>query len=1182
MRFSKIAILLLLMLSVFAGYAQTFNVTSNADSGPGTLRAALLAIPAIRTNPAVINFNLNGTDLTTDTYRTIRLKSQLPNIPSNVIIDGSTQTVGAALGVSGAKVIIEPEDVSFLPSFTSCFTIGNNTVLDAPTTDVEIYGLYIKDFARITNIQSTTNQASGIILDARAKNVKIGAPGKGNVISGNQNGISIRTINSYLQTVPPVTDISIRSNIIGLHYDGVTAKTNLNGINGVDFRDGGITIGGDNSGDGNLISANKININIRVNSGGSNRFGLNIVNNNVGSDTFGTGTYRGMPLFNVPSTVEISGIKIDALNTNLHVRGNIIVGNKTNGLSIANADFVVTGNMIGTGKLGTELLGNGVGIKIESGGVGTIGGDTDEKTNKIANNDYGIESASNRPVTISRNSMYCNRLSSIGETTSIAQPFVQILIIRPDFLSGRATPNATIELFYTMNCNGLCEGKQYIATARTGSDGRWTYNGNLTGQVTATATLLNYTTSPFSTAAVRPEEIIIEPVTCNGKGSIDVPEPREGITFKWFRVLDNGTRIPIVQATPQKIIDLDEGNYILVTDDGCRAMETELLQVKDQRMTDLVVNWPVEQCGQTSFQFSATVQRGKGVKTFMWINQDGVTVRTGSQVTLPPGTYKLVVRDEANCELAEQGREFKIRPIPAIVSSIQPRPAKCGFADGEITGLSIGGVPTGLVTYKWNTYNSQVPPFIGAQVGDELQLRGVAGGTYILTITDEGNCTPVTRIFTVPIIESVVIRPGQITSSTCNLPNGRISNVRVDEADFIQWIAPGGAILEQRAYSPGEALQLIDRAPGTYTLRARNTVTGCADTETFRIDEIIPTDYRLTERVTNATCGLNNGQISLNFTTVTPVRFEWRDATGIILTNGTISEIKDLAPGTYSYFTYDANGCSNEFGPYRIEPVEILSIDNTAIPPANDGCSLSRGAVTGLQARGGIPPYRYSWEDENGLKVRNNQTTPDLIGVPAGKYRMILEDNTSCGKTWSNYYTVENHDFSIEAPVAAGINVCYATEITIKVVGPAEGKYQLFKDKNDASPAMESPNGVFVFKVSKTGDYYIRRQLGSCYSDFTPVHIEVTNDNLEIKNTMTPNGDGMNDYWMISGLPDHADINIKIYTRSGQLVYESVGPYSKPFDGRFRGKELPAGAYYYRIDLRADCKPIAGSITLLR
>lgn len=1179
MRYSKYAILLLLLLSALAGYTQTFTVTSTADSGPNTLRAAIQAIPAIRTDPFIIKFDLNG-DMSTDVYRTIRLKSQLPIIPSNVIIDGSSQVAGGTLGVSGAKVIIEPEDVSFLPAFTSCFTIGLNTSTDVQTTDVEIYGLYIKDFARITNVQNTNIQASGIIVDARAKNIKIGAPGKGNVISGNQNGIAIRNVTSYF-LINPITDINIQSNIIGLHYDGVTAKTNFNGINAIDFREGSITIGGDNPGDGNVISANKINIDIRGTSVGSNRFGINVVNNNVGSDVNGVGDYRGIPLFNVPSGVEISGIKIDSYNTNLHVRGNVIVGQKSNGLSIANADFVVTGNSIGTGRLGTEVLSNGIGIKIEVGAVGTIGGDTDEKSNKIANNDYGIESLSFKPITITRNSMYCNKLSGIGETRNLAQPFVQILVIRPDFLSGKATPNSTIELFYTENCHGICEGKQYIATVPTGSDGRWTYPGIISGKVTATATVLNLTTSPFSTAAVRPEEIIIEPVTCNGKGSINVPEPREGITFQWYQVLDNGTRIP--KGTDQKIENLDEGNYILVTDDGCRAMTTELLQIKDQRMTGLLVAWPTEQCGQTTFTFSASVQRGKGTKTFMWVDQNGTTVRTGSPVTLGPGTYKLVVRDEANCELFEQGREFKIRPIPTILSSIQPTPARCGFPDGAITGLSIGGSPTGVVTYKWNKYNGSVPPYYGQEVGTQLQLSGVEGGTYRLTIMDEGNCTPIFRDFTIPIIKSVVINTGARTPATCNLPNGRIYNVTVAEANFIQWIGPFGDILEERSYSPGEALELKDRAPGTYTLNAKNTITGCADSRSFTIDQIIPSDYRLTGLKTDATCGLNNGQISLNYTTVQPVRFEWRDAAGMILTtSATVTGIRNLAPGTYRYFTYDANGCPKEFGPYEIKPIEILSIDNTSIPTTNDGCNLSRGAVTGLQARGGIPPYRYSWEDENGLKIRTDQTTPDLIGVPAGKYRMILKDNTPCGEAWSSYYTIDNHDFTIDAPVAGGVNVCYATDIMISVLAPDEGKYQLYKDRADAGPFLESANGVFVFKVSKTGDYFIRRKLGSCYSEFTSVHVEVTNDNLDIKNTMTPNGDGMNDYWSVTGLPDHGNINIKIYTRSGQLVYESAGPYNKPFDGRFRGVDLPAGAYYYRIDLRADCNPIAGSITLLR
>ena len=140
----------------------------------------------------------------------------------------------------------------------------------------------------------------------------------------------------------------------------------------------------------------------------------------------------------------------------------------------------------------------------------------------------------------------------------------------------------------------------------------------------------------------------------------------------------------------------------------------------------------------------------------------------------------------------------------------------------------------------------------------------------------------------------------------------------------------------------------------------------------------------------------------------------------------------------------------------------------------------------------------------------------------------------------------------------------------------------MFTDPSGSLPLLETATGAFNFQVSKTADYYVRRKLGSCLSDFTKIHIEVTHDNLELGNVITPNGDGLNDYWMVNGLPDYKGNSIKIYTRGGQLVYESIGNYTKPFTGVFRDKELPAGVYFYVIDLRAECKPISGSITLLR
>src|SRR5882757_9958717 len=84
----------------FKAFPAVFVVTSNADSGPGTLREALTLAAANGTVALDhINFNLPGN---TQTERTITINTQLPDVTANVIIDGSTQP-GTAFGVSGAK-----------------------------------------------------------------------------------------------------------------------------------------------------------------------------------------------------------------------------------------------------------------------------------------------------------------------------------------------------------------------------------------------------------------------------------------------------------------------------------------------------------------------------------------------------------------------------------------------------------------------------------------------------------------------------------------------------------------------------------------------------------------------------------------------------------------------------------------------------------------------------------------------------------------------------------------------------------------------------------------------------------------------------------------------------------------------------------------------------------------------
>lgn len=1174
MRLSKYFFLFLLFFGITSASSQTFTVTTTADSGPGSLREGLLNAPVNNTTGTyLINFNLPGNP-SDYANRTIRLRSQLPIIPSNVTIDGSSQQSWPALGVSGAKVILEPE---FTTSTFSGLVIGQYNTVYQQTKNVEIYGLYLRNFARIPSLQNVnTSQGSGIVIDYGATDIKIGAAGKGNVIGGTLNGILIQNNNYYItSTIFP--KITIQSNLIGVLYDGTTAIPNVTGISG-NLYDCDLDIGGDNTGDGNVISANQTGINISRNYyySSTTRSKINIINNKIGTDYTGTKDFHELPLFLSSSSLEIYGVKVNSTLTDLYVRKNIISGNRTWGIAITNADFVLTGNALGTGIQGTERLGNGGGLKVNEGATGTVGGTTNDEVNRIGYNNYGIESTSAKPVKITRNSMFCNKIFGIGKALNNFQPYVQVLKKRADFVSGKATPNAEVELFYTENCEGICEGRTYFRTVQAGSDGRWEYSGPLTGMVTATASLLNAKTSPFSTAALLENEAVIEPVTCNGNGSIKVPEPREGFTFTWNKIINDGGRVYL--GNTQEVTGLDVGAYELIIDDGCKPI-SHLFEIKDQKLTDPVVTPPVPSCGQLMFQFSAEVFRGKGTIIYQWLNEAGNIVATGKSVSMPEGTYKVKVTDEAGC--TKESAFYTIKRLPAPIIGFNSRvisPAACGQQNGAIKGITVTDL-TGTASYKWFVYDMVNNRATTTVAGTALDLENVAGGYYVLEVTDQGSCSPVrTSAIYINIYNSVIISGGTSRNATCNTSNGAINNVTITEANSYEWFNSSNVSLEKGAYSTGIILSLRDRAPGTYTLVATNTVTGCSNTRTFTIFQTVPQVYNATVQINATTCGLINGSVVLNYSSVRPSRYVWKDASGTEIT-GTATELKGLAAGSYTMYAYDTDGCETVFGPYLIEITPLLTIVPASATVVDDGCGLRRASVTGISVIGGIAPYDYKWIDENGTAV---QYTQDLTGITGGNYRLVVTDKTSCGTFTSEVYTVRDIPFELQTPVVNDMRICYASEIMLPVSAPEEGIYQLFREMTDARPLYETDNGMFVFKVSKTGDHYVRRTLGNCTSEFVKVHIEVTNDNLEVMNTITPNGDGMNDTWLIKGLPDYSNINIKVYTRAGQLVYESVGRYDKPFDGRFRGKELPAGVYFFRIDLRADCKPMGGSINLLR
>jgi len=86
---------------------------------------------------------------------------------------------------------------------------------------------------------------------------------------------------------------------------------------------------------------------------------------------------------------------------------------------------------------------------------------------------------------------------------------------------------------------------------------------------------------------------------------------------------------------------------------------------------------------------------------------------------------------------------------------------------------------------------------------------------------------------------------------------------------------------------------------------------------------------------------------------------------------------------------------------------------------------------------------------------------------------------------------------------------------------------------------------------------------------------------LGIPNAFSPNGDGVNDTWVITNLSAYPGATVDVFNRYGQKVFHSENN-SRPWDGTYNGNALPLGTYYYVIDPKNGEKKIGGSVTIFK
>ena len=270
--------------------------------------------------------------------------------------------------------------------------------------------------------------------------------------------------------------------------------------------------------------------------------------------------------------------------------------------------------------------------------------------------------------------------------------------------------------------------------------------------------------------------------------------------------------------------------------------------------------------------------------------------------------------------------------------------------------------------------------------------------------------------------------------------------------------------------------------------------------------------------------------------------------------------------GNYTVTVVSAQGCETvSHADVTVKPKPVITIGNTQ--------TICRGSNTTISASA-PNAVSYSWAPAAGL---SDPGSPNPIAGPDSTtiYTVTVTGTNQCSAIAQVEVKV------IDLPVAnAGKDRKMSEGQSIKLAGSATGDILSylwsppdFLDDPTSPTPTASPVNDITYTLTVTS-------ANNCGTDTDSVFIRVYKQVI-IPNTFTPNADGKNDLWNIEALETYAQSTINVYNRNGQRVYYSTG-YSKPWDGNFNGKQLPAGTYYYVIDLKNDSPLLSGWVLLIR
>ncbi|PWH86631.1 T9SS type B sorting domain-containing protein [Brumimicrobium oceani] len=698
-----------------------------------------------------------------------------------------------------------------------------------------------------------------------------------------------------------------------------------------------------------------------------------------------------------------------------------------------------------------------------------------------------------------------------------------------------------------VNCYGGTDGE--INLNVSGGIGPFTYNWkNSLGNTFATTQDLTGVTAGVYTAEVTDDNgcmatlsatvnepaspinvsVSVEPVLCfgNNTGAINlmVSGGASNFSYSW----SSG-------QTSKDIDNILAGNYTytVIDNNGCTNVGNVVITEPASPLAVSGIVNDVNCFGESNGGIDLTVTGGTPNYSFQWSSASFQLSNTNEDlVNYGADDYRFEVTDQNGCKVIDT---LTINEPALLETSTMGTNILCNSDSTGTIDLSVtGGVFP--YTYAWNN---------GGITEDLIQL---AAGNYNVTVTDNQGCTS--------SIAHTLTEPAD--SLTYNLT---VSDVLCNSGNegSISLSVAGGTVPYSYSWSNGETTTAINNlSSGSYFFDVVDQ-NGCMISDTLIVNQ--PNALSLNEVITDVSCfELEDGKIDISPTGGTaPYDFKWFNSDYALATQ---TEDLELFPAeTYQIEIVDANGCNYEMF-LAIEEPELIQIEYVYEIAS---CNGSSDGVIDVEVSGGTPTYNYAWN--------NGATTQDLLSISSGVYELSLVDQNGC-----------RDSLIVEITQPEAISMSFTTtEVSCKDQNDGTA-YAIAKGGNGGYNFFWENNVNDAYNEGLSNQYYsveVTDMLGCTFTDSVLIPINPITC-IDPVNTFTPNNDNYNDTWIIDNIELYPNFKMQIFNKWGNLVRSMENEYS-PWDGTTNGKLLPAGVYYWVLNLNDEENNVLnGNITIIR